>query len=90
MLETAEYGADLHRRSSFFGDLDGDGELDVGLWRDEGLSVIYRGAEGLGQELGELFLAGYPAEAATDIDGDGRILYNEFVRVIMADDIFRP
>ena len=25
-----------------------------------------------------------------DIDGDGRILYNEFVRVIMADDVFNP
>lgn len=25
-----------------------------------------------------------------DIDGDGRILYNEFVRIIMADDVFDP
>ena len=25
-----------------------------------------------------------------DIDGDGRILYNEFVRVIMARDVFNP
>lgn len=25
-----------------------------------------------------------------DLDGDGRILYNEFVRIIMADDVFHP
>lgn len=25
-----------------------------------------------------------------DLDGDGRILYNEFVRIIMADDVFNP
>ena len=25
-----------------------------------------------------------------DIDGDGRILYHEFVRIIMAEDVFHP